>query len=41
METADNFTASNNTDTETLIDIEFVRFNEDNTVVVTTDLTFV
>lgn len=41
MGTADNFTASNSTDTDTLIDIEFVRFNEDDTVVATTDLTFV
>ena len=39
---ADNFTVSgNNEGTDTLIDIEFVRFNEDNTVVATTDLTFV
>ena len=42
MGTADNFTATgNNTGTDTLIDIEFVRFNDDNTVVATTDLNFV
>jgi predicted extracellular nuclease len=40
--TADNFTVTggNNIGTDTLIDIEFIRFNGDQTVVATTDLTF-
>ena len=36
--TADSFTASNNNGIDTLIDIEFVRFNADGAVVATTDL---
>ena len=40
--TADNFTAtSSRSGTDTLIDIEFVRFNRDDLLIATTDLTFV
>ena len=38
---ADNFTvAGNNEGTDTLVNIEFVRFNADNSVVATSDLNF-
>ena len=35
---ADNFTVTNNKGTDTLIDVEFVRFNADNSVVATSNL---
>ncbi|MEM1281503.1 MAG: hypothetical protein AAGG53_16115, partial [Cyanobacteria bacterium P01_H01_bin.152] len=39
--TADNFTATSNRDgTDTLIDIEFVRFNRDGMTIATSDLAF-